>query len=306
MRILRAIDGYFYAPAPPERLALLRIAVGTFSLVYLIARFRAITSVAKFQPAEFAPIGVVRWLSHPVPPSLVVILTLLSLVAGGAFVAGYRYRLSGPLFAILFLWITSYRSSWGMVFHVENLTALHLLLLAGAPAADALSVDARRDTTFVPSHGRYGWSIRAMAAITVATYVLAGVAKLKIAGLDWMNGDYLRQQIAHDNLRKIEVGSIHAPLGAAMVRYSAPFTALAMMSLCLELGAPLALWGRRSARVWVAGAWLFHLGVAVLMAIIFPYQLALVAFLPFFELDRWSYVRRAVAKLAPMWRRARN
>jgi hypothetical protein len=107
----------------------------------------------------------------------------------------------------------------------------------------------------------------------------------------------LREQIAHDNLRKIELGSIHAPLGATLVQYGAPFGVLAIVSLCLELGAPVALFSRRVAIAWVAGAWSFHLGVAGLMAIIFPYQLTLLGFLPYFELERWALVRRVVAKL---------
>jgi hypothetical protein len=33
MKLLRALDDYWYAPAPPERVALLRIAIGGFSLL---------------------------------------------------------------------------------------------------------------------------------------------------------------------------------------------------------------------------------------------------------------------------------
>lgn len=296
MSLLRAIDRYYFAPAPAVRLALLRIAIGGFALVYLIWRFRALTSVAHFQRAEFIPVGVARLIPEPLPQTLVFGLVLLAMPVGAAFVAGFRYRISGPLFAALFLWVTTYRNSWGMIFHVENLTVLHLLLLALAPAADALAWDARGRTE-PAEHGRYGWAIRAMTAVTAAAYVLAGVAKLKFAGPAWVHGDFLRQQIAHDNLRKIELGSIHAPLGALLVQYGAPFGVLALVSLSLELGAPIALLGRRIARVWVAGAWAFHVGVAALMAIIFPYQLTLIAFLPYFELERWPLVQRAITKL---------
>jgi hypothetical protein len=143
-----------------------------------------------------------------------------------------------------------------------------------------------------------------MTAVTAATYVLAAIAKLKFAGLTWVQGDYLRQQVAYDNLRKIELGSIHAPLGAALVQYSAPFASLALISLALELGAPVALFNARFARVWIAGAWIFHVAVAALMAIIFPYQLTLVAFLPYFELERWSVVRRILARFEGVQRTA--
>jgi hypothetical protein len=63
------------------------------------------------------------------------------------------------------------------------------------------------------------------------------------------------------------------------------FTPLAFFTLAVELGAPLAL-HRRIARAWVCAAWLFHAGILALMAIVFPYPLAGVAFAPFFPLER--------------------
>lgn len=295
MSFFAAVDRYWYSPATAQRLALLRIAIGGFALVYLGWRFGTLTSVAHFQPGEFAPVGVVKILTRPLSPSAVRLLATLAIGFGIAFVLGYRYRLTGPLFALSLLWTTSYRNSWGMVFHTENLVVLHVLLLAAAPAADALALDARGRQQ-LESHGRYGWAIRAMVLVTAAAYVLAGVAKLKFAGLHWLDGHFLREQIAHDNLRKIELGSTHAPWGAELVRHRWPFGALAVTSLCLELGAPVALFGAKLARGWVAGAWAFHVGVALMMAISFPYQLTFIAFLPYFELDHWSFVRSLMAK----------
>jgi hypothetical protein len=110
---------------------------------------------------------------------------------------------------------------------------------------------------------------------------------LKLAGSAWLHGDYLRAEIAHDNLRKIELGSNYSPLGAWLVTYSWPFGVLAWLTLVLELGAPIALLGGRVALSWAALAWSFHVGVAALMVIIFPYQLFGFAFLPFFALESW-------------------
>ena len=63
-----------------------------------------------------------------------------------------------------------------------------------------------------------------------------------------------------------------------------------------KLGAPIALFGGRIARVWALTAWLFHLGVLALMNIVFPYPLLGVAFLPLLEPEkiiRWGMRRRA-------------
>lgn len=307
MKGLSRVDEWWYHAAPAERLALLRIAVGAYALVYSLVRFPALTAVTRFHASEFDPTGPVVWLSAPLSAGLVYAIAVLALVAGAAFVAGFRYAVSGPAFALLFLWVTSYRSSWGMKFHTENLVALHLLLLAFVPAADALSMDSRRAALPArAAHGRYGWPIRAMCVVTLIAYLLAGIAKLRLAGADWVTGEVLRGQVAYDNLRKIELGSVHSFLGAMLVEHSLPFRVLAWGTMAIELGAPLALLGKRAARSWVFGAFAFHLGVVALMVIAFPYQLSFVAYLSFFEVERvqstrpYRFVRERLARLAPV------
>jgi hypothetical protein len=271
---------------PAARLALLRILIGGYALIYLLVRFQNLRSVARFDRADFHPVGLARVLTEPLPNAIVTGLTLLALAGAVPFVLGFRYRIFGPLFAIAFLWVTTYRNSFGMVFHTENLLALQLLLLGVAPAADAFSLGTPA-VAAPEADARYGWPIRAMTWITVIAYVLAGIAKLKLAGFTWLDGELLRRHIAHDNLRKLELGSFHAPLGAALVRYTAPFQLFSLLTLAIELGAPIALLGRRWGLVWCLAAWLFHVGVLALMAIPFPYQLSLIAYAPFFEVERW-------------------
>ncbi|HEY6876808.1 MAG TPA: HTTM domain-containing protein [Polyangiales bacterium] len=280
--MIARLDRFWYAPAPPERLALLRILLGVYAVSYLLARALPLTSVTRFSPAEFAPVGPVQVLRAPLPSGLVYAALALAIISGVAFTCGFLYRLTAPVFALAFLWVTAYRSSWGMVFHTENLTALHLLVLAFAPAADALA----RGATPRESSGRYGWALRAVATITVVSYVLAGVAKLRLGGAEWVDGELLRAQVAYDNLRKIELGSVHAPLGALLVQVAWPFRTLAWAALLLELGAPVALLHDKLARAWVLGAWSFHVGVVVLMAIGFPYQLSFAAYLALFPLEK--------------------
>jgi uncharacterized membrane protein YphA (DoxX/SURF4 family) len=295
---LKAIDRWWYAPAPPARVALLRVLVGGFALAYVLIRFTDFSSLARLHSTEFQAVGGVAWLTAPLPPALLLLSIGFTVVAGMAFVIGYRYRLSGPLFGLLLLALTSYRNSWGMLFHTENLLVLHVLVLAAAPAADAFSIDARQKsapqlpaTDAVPSAGKYGWPTRALSLITIACYVLAGVAKLKLAGQGWFHGDFLRSQVAFDNLRKIELGSIYSPLGAELVRHAWPFSALAWLTMIVELGAPLALLGRRWAALWVSAAWGFHAAILATMAIVFPYQLSLLAYLSLFPIERASTLR---------------
>jgi hypothetical protein len=196
---------------------------------------------------------------------------------------------------VLLFWVLTYRNSFGQVFHTENLLLLHVVILAAAPAADAYSLDSRGRAP-APADGRYGWPVLLMCMVTALAYFISGQTKLRNAGLDWLDGENLRNYVAYDNLRKIELGDSHSPLAEWVVPHAWLFTPLAFFTLVVELGAPLALLHRRIAWVWVAGAWLFHAGILALMAIVFPYPLAGVAFAPFFPLERVRLPRSSLGR----------
>jgi hypothetical protein len=288
----------FLAPGPAERLATLRIATGGFALVFLAVRAPALASFAHFSPSQFAPAGPVALLSAPLPSPLPAVLVAAAVLLGIAFVLGLRFAVTGPLFAALFVWVTSYRCSWGMLFHTENLLCLHLCVIAAARSADALSLDARGKAA--PEGAAYGWPVRVLCLVTTVAYLVAGLAKLKAGGIAWALGDELRRQIAWDAVRKHVVGSVHSPLGALLLRHPALFPPVATVTLAAELLGPLALLHRRAARVWCAIVWGFHVGVLGLMAIVFPYPLSGVAFAPFFRVERvWPWLRGLRARQQP-------
>ena len=299
----KLLDRFWLVPIPGLRLAVLRVLICAFALVWLVGFAPILLSGLWFPPERFEPIGVVSLLDAPLAPAIGVVIWLITVIAGVASLIGWRFRTIAPLFAIGLLWVTSYRNSWGMIFHSENLLVMHVLVLALLPAADAWSFDAARDPELRARgrelHGRYGWGARLMATITVLTYVVAGVAKLRNSGTAWLAGEVLLSHVAWDNLRKVELGDLHSPIGAALSAYPAVFVPLAWMSVALELGAPIALLGPRLARVWAAGMWAFHVGVLLIMAIAFVYPLTGVAFAPMFA------VEQPVAALADRLRRRR-
>lgn len=284
----------FYAPLGPARLATLRVLTGAFAVIYFVVRAPVMASFQSFRPSQFEPVGLARILESPLPTVWVLALYLAAISVGVAFTLGAFYRLSGPAFALLALWVTSYRNSWGMIFHTDNLLVVHLCVLALSDAAAALSIDARGRSE-PPPDGRFGWPVWLVSAVTVVAYLLAGIAKLKATGIEWIHGDTLRNYIAFDAVRKAQVGSIHSPFGAWLVQYAWPFPLIGTLTLVLELGGPLALLHARAARIWVYGVYGFHLGVLATMAIAFPYPLSGVAFLSFFDCEqlwRWRGLRR--------------
>lgn len=296
---MKRLAAWWFSPAPAERLAAVRILVGGFALVYLAAQLPLLLGYASHAPRDFKPLGVTRILDAPVPPFVHLIAVVSCLCLALLFVAGRWYRVAAPLFAIALLWVLTYRNSWAMPFHTENLLVLHVIVLALSPAAAAWSWDAGTDgapARPTTPHQRFGWPLRLMAVVTCATYLLAGIAKLRMAGLDWAGGDYLRDQIAVDNLRKILLGSPPSPLATPLLAHRWVFTVFALLTLAIELGAPLALLGGRTAALWAVAAWSFHVGVLALMFIVFPYPLAGVAFTPLFAAERpieWLRTRRA-------------
>jgi hypothetical protein len=273
----------WYAPATPvTRLRLLRIVVGGYAFVYLAARAGHLNAVVGYPASAFRPVGVVRALEEPLPAAGVYVAYALALLAGGLFTAGLAYRWVAPAFGALLLWVTTYRHSFGMVFHTDNLLVLHVLLLAFANAGRAPRESLRSPE---PETER-SWVPRALCLVTVSAYLVAGVAKLTHTGWSWAGGEPLREQIAYDALRKIELGSTYSPLGPWLLGQAWLFAPLSAVSLATELLAPLALLGVRIAAVWCVCAWSFHVGVLALMAIAFPYPLSGCAFAAFFPLER--------------------
>lgn len=322
VRAGRALGDAWFAPAPAERLAAMRILAGLFVLVYVVVRGATLWNLAAMPRRDFAPVGLARFLDAPlavgVHEAIVGVTVLLAL----AFTAGVLHRWLALLFAIALTWVMGYRSSWGMLFHTDNLLVLHVLVLALAPAADAWSVDAwwrrRRARRAASGDGTgddgddapgpaaseaYGWPLKLMAAVTVLTYFIAGVAKIKLGGWGWAEGVQLREQVAIDNVRKALLGSPMSPLAAPMLAHEAAFRVMAIMSLTIELGAPLALLHRRIAQVWSLVAWGFHVGVIALMAILFPYPLFGLAYAPLFRIERpVGWVGRRLARLRRLTR----
>jgi hypothetical protein len=255
--------------------------VGAFATIYLLARFRYLADAARHAPDEFAPIGVCSVLSRPLPSAATWAIAITGVLLGIAFTIGRGIRISGPLFFVALLWLVSYASSWGKILHTENLLVLHvgILALAGDPTDQHVA----------------GWALRTASVASVLTYVVAGITKLRASGASWLSGQALGDWLAWDALRKIELGSFHSPLAPWVAASPIILQGLAIYTLVVELGAPMALSSGRAARVWASLAWCFHAGILGTMAIGFFYPLTGIAFAPLLRVERLPLIRRLVA-----------
>ena len=285
------LDRWLQEPAPAERLAMFRVLLGTLVVGYIAVRHRAFLDLLDQPDARFEPVGVLSPTSAPLPDWLVPALLAVAIVAGVAFTIGAGFRVAGPVLAASLLALTTYRSSWGQLLHFENLMVIHVVIVGLSPAAAAFSLDARRlqrtgPASPPPASSRFGWPLRLAALATVITYVIAGLAKLRYGGTDWMLGDTLRNHVAYSASRLELLGESPSPLAEWLVPHAWLFPPLAVGSVIIELTAPVALFGRRLRNVWVVLAWTMHLAILGMMSVAFHYPLLGVAYAPFFRLER--------------------
>lgn len=288
---MRIVD----AEAPPERLAALRIVVDGFVVSYLAVRAGVFVGLADRDRSGFDPIGVVGVLDRPAPGWVVVGVFGLAVGSGLAATLGLRHRVTGPLFALALLALVTYRSSWGQLLHFEHLMVLLVAVVALSPAADVWSLDARRKGTERVASAlddvRYGWPVALCGVVVVATYVIASIAKLRYGGVGWLDGETMRNHVAYSAARLDVLGGDPAPLARPAVSL-APWllSSAAIVTVLIELAAPLALLGGRVRTVWCIAAWGMHAGIVATMMIGFPVPLFGVAFAPFFRIEvgaRW-------------------
>ncbi len=277
-----------HADAPAERLAAVRMAIGMFSVIYLVSRIPVLLGLRDRVAEDFRGVGIFRWLDEPVPDWIVTFGVATAVGSGIGFIAGACFVVSGPVFAVTMLGLTTYRSSWGQLLHFENLMVIHLVILAVAASADAWSVDAHRRARHRTAGGTHVYSspLRLVCIVVVISYVIAGFAKLRYGGLDWIFGDALRNHVAYSAARLELLGGTPSPLAEFAVRQAWMFPPMAAAAVVIELAAPIAMFGGWYRNTWVGAAWLMHLGIAVLMLVAFPYPLFLVAFAPFFPLEK--------------------
>jgi hypothetical protein len=288
-------DTWLQAAAPPERLAAFRILVGVFSTVYLLVRAPVVLSVRDRTPREFDALGPLWFLDSPIPDWAVVVWFCGAVVLAMAFTAGAVFRVSGPGFALALLAVTTYRSSWGQLLHFENLMVLHVLIVGFSPAADSWSLAIRRGECRQDS--RYGWPLRLASLVTVLTYAIAGLAKLRLGGFGWITGETLRNHVGYTTTRLDIFGETTSPLAELFVKTTALSTPLAATTIVIELGAPLVLLlSARYRAGWVLMIWLMHVMIAGLMFIVFPYPLLLVAFAPLFDIEELPGLLRRHAR----------
>jgi hypothetical protein len=255
------------APEPPIVLALLRIAVAG---VILLSSEPAVAHVVAARPAALwiAPEGL-GWLGTVVPLHVhgVAVGTAVLRVSAGLVLAGALVRLALPVLAASLLYVFGAAQLTGTVTHDMHLFWF-VVLLAFAPAADALSLDAW--ARGAPLDGGPATTESTAAAAIArswlgAIYFFPGLHKVGENGLRWITSDNLKNQMY---FKWYEAGGV-APW-PRIDRVPGLVNVLAGGVVVFELAMPLLVLSRRT-RPWaIAAGFAFHLGAGHFMDVLFP------------------------------------
>jgi hypothetical protein len=300
-RLFQAWDRLLTRPAPPICLAVVRVLTGLFTLHYITAKGRWLGFVESQPASVFTPLGLTSHLSAPLPAEVTTALGIATTVMGVLFTLGLLWRVSGPVFGLLLLYTMTYRNSWTMIFHHENMLVIHVFILGLLPAAGRLALDPwlRRAWAGMRWLGaaprqdpaptwQTGWGLKMLQISATVPYVVAGVAKLRNSGLSWALGDNLREQVLMNGIFYELLRGGSGDITYTAVHWTWVWLPLSCASLALEFGAPLALLGGRWALGIVTSLIGLHWGILWIMGIYFDYQLCGVAFACFVPWDRLS------------------
>ena len=271
MSPLSAVDRRLLAVVPAASVHRLRTALAlVVGARLLLTDYRVVADL----PTElFSPPWFLAWLGSPPSATVVGALQLVGLAAVVG-VAATRGRSAVPFAAawVALVVLGGLQTSAGKVMHNDV-----LLVLAAAPFAVP---------TLVPGGGARlvaGWQHRTAMALVALGYLLAGLAKLRHSGLDWVVSDNLRWVLYSGARSSRSV----LPGVARFVADQLWLTiVIAAATLATEILFPLGLVWERARVALAAASVALHLGVFLLLGLDYSTWVAvvLVLFLPW---QRW-------------------
>lgn len=199
VKLLARWDGYWFQRASLGHLAIARIALVAFQLVwYATTDFGARALNAGTLP-DFAPrpTFVLTVLSAPFGGPEAMNAAMLANLYGLAWAAGLLAllgiftRVSLAAFAFANLFLLSWIHSYAQLVHSEALLSMALVLLALSPAGRAYSVDGLGRGDRGESEWA-SWPLLATQQLLAIAYFSAFVAKVGASGTAWMNGSTLQ------------------------------------------------------------------------------------------------------------------
>jgi hypothetical protein len=252
--VRRLWERLWFEPARPLGLGVTRAVIFVGALwLYRRSDYAAYASVSPlFSGAS--------WFRPPIAPPEWMHAFRVVWIASLAFACvGLFTRVATAVAFVLGAYLLGIEGNFGRVHHNDLPMVIAFGVFAASRAGDAFSLDRLRRRRDAEPDAEYRWPLRAVQLTLVMVFFAAGVAKLRISGLEWVTSDNLR-------LRLIErsYGTFPAPEhGLLLANSPLACHALAAATMLIELLYPLALVSRRARAVLVPASLLMLAGFAI-------------------------------------------
>ncbi len=294
-----AWDRFWFTPADPLPLAIVRIAAGTMlawsALVWLMDA-----------DAFFGPHGWLRdgdvwrmndqpwqwsWFFAASSPTAVRVLLLVTVAAGVCLAVG----LGTPVAAVVGLagFLSAVNRTPLTVFGFDDALGMLLIPLAIGPSGAVLSLDRRLGLSTMPAGPSVGAnvSLRLIQVHLCIVYFFSGIAKL--LGASWWEGTALWGAAANGRYRTFDL--------TWLARHPLLVNALTLGTLFWEVSYPALVWPRLTRRLAIAMGILVHGGIGLAMGMKEFALAMIVANLAFVPAASW---RALLDRLRPSGRSA--
>lgn len=269
MSLRDRVERFFFAPAPPTNLGVVR--AGLFSALAAFSIQENVLKDASLARVNWRPTSFFRLLGGP--PSSAVLRTIQVLVVVSAILAaaGLFTRAAQLVATPLGAYLLAFDSNFGKINHRSMLLILMLLALLPARLGDGVSLDrlrraARaRDGSPVPPHPDYRWPLALTQVTAVSVYFFAGLSKIVNGGPTWFTADAFRRFI----YTRIDQLPNPPRLGLWLGDHPGLAQMTAIASVAFELSVVLVLIWPRIKPLILAGIVLFHEASVALVRIDF-------------------------------------
>lgn len=266
-----------------ESLGMFRVAF--YGAVFLIYFGLDVRPWAQVSPSFWMPVSVFRFLSGPPRDAFLVgVLQIIWKISLAFAAAGLLTRATAVVSACLGVYLLGLPENFGKIDHMDGIVVILLCVLSISRCGDAISLD--RVLLRAPAKSmkdfEYRWPILLGQILFTLVFFAAGVAKLRVSGLQWMTADNIRYLL-------IQHQYTHVPpvdLGLLVARSTALCELAAVGTVVLELSMPLAVFIRRLRFPLLAALLMLQTGIVLTMGVYFtPYLAGYLLFLPW---ESWS------------------
>jgi hypothetical protein len=285
---------FWFTPASPRLLGVMRICVGTMLLYTHAVWSLALSTFFSDDgvlPREYAQLlysggaglwSHWHWIQTPAGMWTAHILTLAIMAL---FAAGCWTRVTAVL---SFLLTVSYaHRATGALFGLDQINCFLTLYLAIGPSGAAFSIDRwlrsrKGQTEIARSSISANIALRLMQVHLCVVYLFAGLGKLQ--GASWWNGEAIWGAIASADYQTWDItGLAHAMWLVNLAT---------LIAIAWEVSYPFLIWNRHARPIYLALAVGVHLGIGLFMGMITFGLIMIIANLAFLPPDLGGWMNR--------------